>query len=68
MSVATEGKGGRQGDHGRPISKLSKLQKCQFQTSAILLFTDVPKLYGPEISQVLPCMLQFLDNLWRQFF
>ena len=23
----------------------------------------VPKLYGPEISRLLPCMLQFLDNL-----
>ena len=67
MSVATGGKGGRQGDHGGPMSKLRKLQKCQFQTSAILLFTDVPKLYRPEISQVLPCMLQFLDNLWQYF-
>ena len=38
-------------------------QKFQFQPSGILLFTDVQKLYGPEISQLLPCMLQYLDNL-----
>ena len=24
-------------------------------------------LYGPEISQYVPCMLQFSDNLWRFF-
>ena len=26
----------------------------------------VPKLYGPEISRLLPCMLQFLDNLMHR--
>ena len=40
-----------------------------FQTSGILLFTDVWtwKLYEPEVSQFLPFMLQCLDNLWRLF-
>ena len=33
----------------------------------ILPFTGVQKLYGPEISRFLPCMLQFLDNLRRIF-
>ena len=27
------------------------------------LFTGVQKLYGTQISQFLPCMLQFLQNL-----
>ena len=27
----------------------------------------VQKLYGPEISWFLPCVLQFLDNLWQLF-
>ena len=42
---------------------------AQFQTSGILLFTDVWmwKLYGPEVSHFLPCMLLFLDNLWHLF-
>ena len=44
---------------------MQKVQKFQFETSGILLFTDVQKLYVPEISQFLPCKLQFLDNLWR---
>ena len=48
-------------------SKPNKIHKFQFQTSGIWLFTDAQKLYGPEISQYLPCMLQFLDNLWRLF-
>ena len=30
-----------------------------------MFLTDVQKLCGPEISQFLPCMLQFLDSLWR---
>ena len=42
--------------------------KLQFQTSAILHLTDVQELYGPKVSQVLPCMLQFSDNIWRNFF
>ena len=49
------------------ISEPNKVQKFQFQTSAILLFTDVQKLYGPEFSQALPCILQYLDNLLRIF-
>ena len=49
------------------ISELNKVQKFQFQTSRILLFTDVQKLCGPEILQFLPSMLQFLDNLWWLF-
>ena len=43
------------------ISKPNKVQKRQFQTSGILFFTDVQKLYRPEISQFLTCMLQ----LWK---
>ena len=39
------------------ISEANKVQLFQFQTLRILLFTDVQKLYGPEISQFLPCML-----------
>ena len=49
------------------ISEPNKVQKCQFQTSGMLLFTDVQKVYGPEILQFLPRMLEFLDNLWRVF-
>ena len=49
------------------ISKPNKVQKFQFQTSGILLFTDVQKLYGPEISEFLPYMLQFWGNLWWLF-
>ena len=49
------------------ISELNKVQLFQFQTSRILLFTGVQKLYRPIISQFLPCMLQVLDNL-RQLF
>ena len=71
--IATRGKGrrggGGQDGHGPPnsISEPNKVQKFQFQTSGILLFTDVQKLYRPEISQFLPYMLQFLNNLWRLF-
>ena len=49
------------------ISEPNKVQKCQFQTSGMLLFTDVQKVYGPEILQFLPRMPEFLDNLWRVF-
>ena len=49
------------------ISKPNKVQKFQFQTPGMLLFTDVQKLYRPEILQFLPCMQQFLDNLWWLF-
>ena len=46
------------------ISEANEVQQIQFQKSAILVFMGVvPKLYGPEISRLLPCMLQFLDNL-----
>ena len=41
----------------------NKVQKIQFQTLGLSLVMDVQKLSGPEISQFLPCMLQFLDNL-----
>ena len=41
----------------------SKVQQFQFQTSGILLFTGLYKVYGAEISQFLPCRLQILDNL-----
>ena len=36
----------------------------QFQTSGSLLFTDfwTWKLYGPEVSQSLPCTLQFFSK------
>ena len=51
------------GGHGpsTSISEPNKVQKFQFQKSEILLFTDdVQKLF----LQFLPCMLQFLDNLF----
>ena len=48
-------------------SEPNKVQQFPFQISGILLLTGVQKLYGPEISLFLPCMLQFLDNLWRLF-
>ena len=32
-----------------------------------IVFRNIQKLYGTEISQFLPCMLQILDNLWRFF-
>ena len=53
------------GDHGPPtsISQSNKVQQFQFQTSGILLFMGVKKLYGPENSGLLQCMLKFLDNL-----
>ena len=47
------------------ISEPNKVQQFLFHLS--LLFTDVQKLYGPEISRFLPWMIQFLDNLWRLF-
>ena len=49
------------------ISLLNKVHKFQFPTSRILLFTHVQKLYRPDISKYLLCMLQCLDNLWRLF-
>ena len=52
-----------EGDHGPPLQFLK--QQFQFQTSGILLFAGVKKLFGPEISRFLPCMLQFSDNLPR---
>ena len=41
------------GGHGPPtsISQSNKVQQFQFQTSGILLFMGVQKLYIPEISQ-----------------
>ena len=53
--------------HPISIFELNKVQKFHFQTLGILFLMDVQKLYGPRISQFLPCMLQFLDNLWRLF-
>ena len=49
------------------IFEPNKVQQFQFQTSVILLFMGVQKLYGPEISWFLHCMLQFLDNSRRLF-
>ena len=45
------GEGGA-GGHGLPtsISELNKVQQFQFQTSGILFFAGVQKLYAPEIS------------------
>ena len=61
--VATKGR------HSPPTSipEPNNVQKLYFHTSEILLFTDVQKLFGPEISQFLPCMLQCWDNLCRLF-
>ena len=50
------------------ISKPKKFQQFQFQTSGILLFTVVQKLYEHEISEFLPCMSQGLDNLRQLLF
>ena len=69
------GGGGRGGEgdhapaplHPTSIFELNKVQNFHIQTFGILFFMDVQKLYGPRISQFLPCMLQFLDNLWRLF-
>ena len=54
------------GGHAPPLIsnfEPNKVQQFLFQTSGILLLTGLQKLYGPEISRFLPCMLQFLDNL-----
>ena len=57
------------GGHGSLtlISEPKQVQQFQFQTSGVFLFTGVQEIYGPEISQFLPCMLQFLDNLRWHF-
>ena len=62
-------RGRGQGRHGpfTSISEANKVQEFKFQISGTLLFMGVQKLYGPEISRFLPCMLQFLDNLRRLF-
>ena len=61
-----------QGDHASSTTSISeaiKVQSFQFKTSGILLSMGVQKLYGPEISLFLPCMLQFLDDSrWLFFF
>ena len=48
--VASEGPGGS-------ISEPNNVHKFQLQASGILFFTDIQKLYGPEISQFSPWML-----------
>ena len=48
--------------HRTSLSKPNKVQQVQFQTSGVLLFMGVKKLYGPEISRLLQCMFKFLDN------
>ena len=65
--VATGGRE-RGGGHGCPtlIFEPKSVEQFQFKTSEILLSTGAQKLYGPEISQISPCMLQFLDNI-QQF-
>ena len=52
--VASGGEGGGAGGHGplTSISKPNKVQQVQFQTSGILFFTSVQKLYGPKIFTV----------------
>ena len=65
------GGGGGAGGPGPPsppptptsISEPNKVQQLHFQKSWILLFTGIQKLYGQEISRLLLCMLQFMDNL-----
>ena len=44
------------------VTKLS-LKNYKFQMSGLLLFTGVQKLYRPEISRFLPCVLPVLPNL-----
>ena len=65
--VATGWRGGRQGGHGSLTSTFEpkRIQHFQVQTSEILFFMSVQKLYVPEISRFLPCMLPFLENLWQ---
>ena len=67
MSAQGRSHRGRPGGPWPPLSEPNKVQKIKFQTLGILLFTDVQKLYRPEIPHFLPCMLQFLGNLWRLF-
>ena len=68
VSIGGRGSGGL-GGLWPPTSifKPSKVQQFQFQMSGIQLFIGVQKLYGPEISRLLQCMLQFLDNLLMFF-
>ena len=50
------------GGQGR-ISEPNKVQQFQFQTSRILIFMGVQKLYRTQISQFSQCWLQFFNNL-----
>ena len=54
---------GAMAPHPNSIFEPKNVQEFQFQKSGILDFTGVQKLYGPEISRFLPCMIQVLDNL-----
>ena len=58
---------GTRGRYGPLTSSFEpkKDQHFQFQISEILPFTSFQKLYRPNISRFLPCMLQFLDNIHR---
>ena len=48
-------------------SNKTMVKKLSVSNLKVLLFTHVQKLYGPEISQYLPCLLQILNQL-RQLF
>ena len=57
--VATKVGGGCRRGHGPRLQFLNQ--------TGVLYFMGVNKLYGPEISRLLQCMLQFLDNLLMFF-
>ena len=58
--VATVGPGG----HGPPTSSFEpkKVQQFQFQTSGVLLYTGVQKLYEPETRQTILINLNKLST------
>ena len=69
MGAANEGGGGGHGGPGPLRFNFRAKQGPKISASNIknIAFLDVQELYGPDISQLLSCMLQFLDNLWRLF-
>ena len=68
--IATGGRGEGAAEGHCPstsISELNNVQQFQFQISKILVFTSIQKLFGPEISLFLPCLLPLLDNSQEHF-
>ena len=48
-------------------NKANKIQQFPFQHIRNIAFNRCSEIIRPEISRFLPCLLQFLDNLWRLF-